>query len=111
MWQLTIQSLTGGKQPFEVANHTFKMSTYANTFVGFGIGTVDRDGKIIETTFYTEFGTSLVEQGQIRVGRDFNTLACCIFDHIEEARVHHWLTQTLQVQTLQTRKVIDDVGK
>src|SRR2546421_9131777 len=111
MRQFTTQSLPGSKKPFEIADHTFKMGPYTNTFVGFGIGTIDRDGEIIKATFYTAFGASLVEQGQVRIGRDFNALLRCIFDHIKEARVHHWLAETLQVQTLQALKVIDNIGK
>src|SRR5438067_11647067 len=97
MWKFAAKSFSGSYQSLQVAYHPFKVSAYPNMLVGLGSRAINGNVHTGKSTGHTALSAPVIQQGQVRVSADLNTPLGSIRHHVEKARVHHRLAQSLQV--------------
>src|SRR4051812_3602894 len=76
-------------------------------FVGLGGRGVDREMQPLQTTLYTAFGSSRVQQRHVRVRADSDSLLGRVGDHVKEPWVHKRFAESLQVQLTHGRELVN----
>src|SRR4051794_37383125 len=111
MRRLRLVSPSGPEQVIEIPQHTVEMRALANPLVRRRARAVERDVHRVESTRHALLGAALGEQCRVRVGADPDPARDGVPYHVEEARVHHRLAQTLKMQLAEARQVSDDVSE
>jgi hypothetical protein len=66
--------------------------------------------QLAQAAGYTAFRAGITYQRAIRIAPDFDPFGCGGLNHIEKARVHHRLSEALQMQFFQPGELTKECG-
>src|SRR5581483_7373785 len=106
--EIALQPRFRGTQAPDVIEEPVKLGAHANALVSVSRRAIDGGVQPVESAAHAFLGPPWGEERAVRIGADSDTSSRCEANHVEKPRVHHRLSEPLEMKLLETRKLVEE---